>query len=120
MNKKSILYLILIVIVAIPFQALAFWISPEGMWNDEYLTWKIANAKLPTEFFYALKSNCHAPLHYLYLKLWMFIFHDSDKFLRLSSVIPGVLGVIVMYFAGREYKIKMASQQRLRLQYSVL
>ncbi len=105
MNKKSILYLILIVIVA---TLLRLWHldKPEGMWNDEYLTWKIANAKLPTEFFYALKSNCHAPLHYLYLKLWMFIFHDSDKFLRLSSVIPGVLGVIVMYFAGREYKNK--------------
>ena len=63
MNKKSILYLILIVIVA---TLLRLWHldKPEGMWNDEYLTWKIANAKLPTEFFYALKSklSCSASL----------------------------------------------------------
>ncbi len=105
MNKKNIFYLILIVAAAILFR---IWHldKPEGMWNDEYLTWKIASARFPTEFFEGLKSNCHAPLHYIYLKLWMLIFHDSDKFLRLSSVIPGVLGVITMYFVSLEYKNK--------------
>ena len=82
MNKKSFLYLALILLVAI---LLRLWHidKPEGMWNDEYLTWKIANAKLGADFFAALKTNCHAPLHYLYLKLWMLIFDDSDKMLRL-------------------------------------
>ncbi len=105
MKKNSVIYLILIVAVAILFR-LWHLDKSEGMWNDEYLTWKIASAKLPTEFFEGLRSNCHAPLHYLYLKLWMFIFHDSDKLLRLSSVVPGVLGVITMYFAALEYKNK--------------
>ena len=43
MNKKSFLYLALILLVAI---LLRLWHidKPEGMWNDEYLTWKIANA----------------------------------------------------------------------------
>lgn len=109
MNKKNLFYLILIIAVAILFR-LWHLDKPEGMWNDEYLTWKIASAKLPTEFFEALKSNCHAPLHYLYLKLWMFIFHDQDKFLRLSSVLPGVLGVITMYFVALEYKNKEGIQ----------
>ncbi len=105
MNKKNFLYLVLILLAA---TLLRLWHidKPEGMWNDEYLTWKIANAKLGTDFFVALKTNCHAPLHYLYLKLWMFIFHDSDKALRLSSLVPGVLGIIVMYFAALEYKKK--------------
>ncbi len=105
MSKKNIFYLILIVAAAILFR---IWHldKPEGMWNDEYLTWKIASARFPTEFFEGLRSNCHAPLHYLYLKLWMLIFHDSDKFLRLSSVVPGVLGVITMYFVALEYKNK--------------
>jgi len=92
MNNKNLFYLILIVAVAILFR-LWHLDKPEGMWNDEYLTWKIASAKLPTEFFEGLRSNCHAPLHYLYLKLWMFIFHDQDKFLRLSSVVPGWLRI---------------------------
>lgn len=105
MNKRSLFYLILILIFA---TLLRLWNldKPEGMWNDEYLTWKIASAKLPCEFFEALKTNCHAPLHYLYLKLWMFIFHDSDKFLRLSSVVPGVLGIVVMFFVSLEFKKK--------------
>jgi len=105
MNKKSILYLILIVVASI---LLRLWNldKPEGMWNDEFLTWKIASAKLPFDFFEALRSNCHAPLHYLYLKLWMYLFHDNDTMLRLSSVVPGVLGIIVMYFAGLEFKKK--------------
>ncbi len=105
MNKKSFLYLALILLVAI---LLRLWHidKPEGMWNDEYLTWKIANAKLGADFFAALKTNCHAPLHYLYLKLWMLIFDDSDKMLRLSSLVPGVLGIVVMYFAALEYKKK--------------
>lgn len=112
MNKKNLFYLILIVAVAILFR-LWHLDKPEGMWNDEYLTWKIASAKLPTEFFEGLRSNCHAPLHYLYLKLWMFIFHDQDKFLRLSSVVPGVLGVITMYFVALEYKNKEGTQTAL-------
>jgi len=109
MNKKSFIYLILIVIVAI---LLRIWHldKPEGMWNDEYLTWKISSARFPTEFFEGLRSNCHAPLHYLYLKLWMLIFHDSDKFLRLSSVVPGVLSVFVMYFTALEFKSKEGTQ----------
>lgn len=105
MNKKSLLYLLLILVIS---TLLRLWNldKPEGMWNDEYLTWKIASAATPTEFFEGLKSNCHAPLHYLYLKLWMFLFHDNDTILRLSSVVPGVLGIIVMYFAALEFKNK--------------
>lgn len=105
MNRKSLFYLILILIVA---TLLRLWHldKPEGMWNDEYLTWKIASAKFPAEFFTALRTNCHAPLHYLYLKMWMFFFKDSDWMLRLSSLIPGVLGIVVMFFASLEYKKK--------------
>ncbi len=105
MNKKSLLYLLLILVLS---TLLRLWNldKPEGMWNDEFLTWKIASAMTPTEFFEGLKSNCHAPLHYLYLKLWMLLFHDNDTILRLSSVIPGVLGIITMYFAALEFKNK--------------
>ena len=39
----------------------------------------------------------------------MLVFHDTDRFLRLSSVIPGVLSIIVMFFAGLEFKKKDGS-----------
>lgn len=112
MNKKNFLYLILILIGAV---LLRLWHldKPEGMWNDEYLTWRIANAKFFTDFFTAINSNCHAPLHYLYLKLWMFIFKDTDTYLRFSSVVPGVLSIIVMFFAGLEYKKKEGANTAL-------
>ncbi len=73
----------------------------EGMWNDEYLTWEIAKAAFPKEFFEAIIRNCHAPLHYLYLKIWMFFFDDSDFSLRLSSLVPGALSILMMFFVGR-------------------
>jgi len=85
----------------------------EGMWNDEYLTWEIAHAAFPKEFFEAIMRNCHAPLHYIYLKIWMYFFSDTDFSLRLSSLVPGVLSVISMYFAGRELGKKASDSMGL-------
>lgn len=99
-RKKVFLILFLICIVSV-FLRLININKPEGMWNDEYLTWEIAKASFPKEFFEGIMRNCHAPLHYLYLKGWMLAFGDSDVSLRISSLVPGVLSVIVMFFAGR-------------------
>ena len=62
--------------------------------------------QFPFDFFEGIKSNCHAPLHYFYLKLWMMIFKNSDFMLRLSSLIPNFLGCLVMYFVGKNYFTK--------------
>ena len=99
------------ILILIGATLLRFWHldKPEGMWNDEYVTWRIANARLFTDFFTAINSNCHAPLHYIYLKFWMWIFKDTDTYLRLSSVVPGVLSIIVMFFCGLEFKKKDGS-----------
>ena len=56
MNKKNLIYLILILIVA-TLMRLWHLDKPEGMWNDEYVTWKIASARFPTDFFTAIKKN---------------------------------------------------------------
>lgn len=101
MDKKKLFgILLLILAVAIGLRLLNLNKS-EGMWNDEYLTWEIARAAFPKEFFEAIMRNCHAPLHYLYLKMWMYFFGDNDFSLRLSSLVPGVLSVVMMFFAGR-------------------
>ena len=76
--------------------------KPEGLWNDEYVSYMIAATPFADGFWQAVKSQCHMPFYYLYLKFFMTIFGQSDLLLRLTSVIPGVLAVIVMYFCGLE------------------
>lgn len=105
MNKNHTLILILIVLLGL---LLRLWNidKPEGMWNDEYLTWSIANLKFPQDFFKGVANNCHAPLHYFYLKGWMAIFKDSDISLRVSSLVPGVISIFTMYLCAKEYLVK--------------
>ena len=84
---------------------------PEGLWNDEYITYSISMLKFPFDFFEGIRTNCHAPLHYFYLKIWTLIFKNSDTMLRLSSLVPNVLGCLVMYFVGKNYQTKDRSIQ---------
>lgn len=105
MNKNHTLILILIILLGL---LLRLWNidKPEGMWNDEYLTWSIANLKFPQDFFKGVANNCHAPLHYFYLKGWMALFRDSDISLRVSSLVPGVISIFTMYLCAKEYLVK--------------
>ena len=82
--------------------------KPDGLWNDEYISWMIASTPFADGFIQAVKSQCHMPFYYLYLKFFMTLLGDSDLLLRLTSVLAGVLSVIAMYFAGREKDEKTA------------
>lgn len=83
--------------------------KPEGLWNDEYVVYTISMLKFPFDFFEGIKSNCHAPLHYFYLKAWMAVFKNSDFMLRMSSLVPNICACLVMYFAGKNYVTKDSS-----------
>lgn len=78
-------------------------IKPEGMWNDEYVSWYVANTPFCEGFWQEILKQCHMPLYYLYLKP---LVHCSDTILRLTSVLPGVLAIPVMYLIGKEYSKK--------------
>ena len=78
--------------------------KPEGLWNDEYVAWFISSQNSFESFFRELNQNCHMPLYYLYLKVWSFLFSDSDLSLRLSSVVCSISSVFVMFLAGKEIK----------------
>ncbi|MBE7705208.1 MAG: hypothetical protein E7Z90_05280 [Cyanobacteria bacterium SIG29] len=80
--------------------------KPEGFWNDEYVGWFIASEQNWKILLEKIITNCHTPLYYLYIKLWMFLFGDSDTTLRWSSVLPSTLSIISMYFVGKELKDK--------------
>ena len=78
--------------------------KPEGLWNDEYISWYIASKPLFYDFIGEVYKNCHMPLYYLYLKFWIFLFGDADLSLRISSVVSGIFCIIVSFFAGKELK----------------
>ena len=82
---------------------LSYIIKPEGMWNDEYVSWYVASTPLFDGFRHEVLRQCHMPLYYIYLKPFA---HFSDTILRLTSVIPGVLAIPVMYLIGKEYSKK--------------
>ncbi len=105
MKNNTFFKLFIVILIAFLFR-LWFIDKPEGLWNDEYVSWFIASKKDFSDFLTEMFRNCHAPLYYIYLKLWMFLFKDSDISLRISSVIPSLLTVITMFFVGKETKNK--------------
>ncbi len=76
--------------------------KPDGLWNDEYVSYMISATSLFDGFTDAVKSQCHMPFYYLYLKFFMSIFGQNDILLRLTSVLAGVIAIPVMYFVGLE------------------
>lgn len=82
--------------------------KPEGLWNDEYVSWNIAAQTNLNDFFSLMYKNCHTPLYYFYLRAWMLICGDTDISLRLSSVLPSIISIITMFFVGKELKNEKA------------
>lgn len=78
--------------------------KPDGLWNDEYMSWSIASTPLGKKFIDAVFAQCHMPFYYLYLKFFIHYFGNSDLMLRLTSVLPGILSIFSMYFIGKEFK----------------
>ncbi len=80
---------------------LAYILKPEGLWNDEYVSWMIAATPFKDGFITEIFKQCHMPLYYFYLKIFSIIGNNNDIILRLSSVLPSVGAVWVMYLAGK-------------------
>ena len=78
-------------------------VKPEGLWNDEYVSWMTAAVPFGSGFWEAVTKQCHMPLYYLYLKPFT---GCSDIILRLTSVLPSLIAIPVMYLVGKEYSKK--------------
>ena len=102
-NKRIYLNLFLIMLFGLLIRLTAI-NKPEGLWNDEYISWFISTKPLFVEFIQAIFKNCHMPFYYIYLKFWCFCFGNSDVALRISSVLPSILGIITMFFVGKNLK----------------
>lgn len=84
--------------------------KPEGLWNDEYVSWYVASTPFFKGFWQEVLKQCHLPLYYLYLKPFA---HCNDIVLRLTSLLPAVLSVPVMYLVGKEYSKEIAVKTAL-------
>lgn len=78
--------------------------KPEGLWNDEYVSWMISATPFNQGFFDEILKQCHMPLYYLYLKPFSSF---SDFGLRFTSLIPSLISIIVMYKIGKQYSKKL-------------
>ncbi|MBP7212248.1 hypothetical protein KBA27_05375, partial [bacterium] len=64
--------------------AIGFWLrliflnKPEGLWNDEYVSWSIASIPFGKDFFTGIISQCHMPLYYFYLKFFIHFWGSND------------------------------------------
>ncbi len=71
-----------------------------GLWHDEATAYAIASA-LPD-----LSFNFHRflifPLYFIFYKLWITVFSNSDFAIRLMSVFFDILAIITTYFAGMQ------------------
>ena len=101
MKNKTLLKLFIIILAGLFFR---IWLldKPEGLWFDEYVSWYTAAKNNLSEFLTLVFRNCHMPLYYIYLKLWLLIFPDTDLSLRWSSVLPSVASIPLMYLLGKE------------------
>ena len=79
-------------------------VKPEGMWNDEYVSWYVASFPINNGFWQEVVKQCHMPLYYIYLKPFTGM---SDTILRITSLIPGVIVIPIMYLVGKEYSKKV-------------
>lgn len=98
---KKYLYLLGIVIFGLISRLICI-NKADGLWNDEYVSYMISAKPFFNGFLDGIKSQCHMPFYYLYLKFFMSVFGQSDILLRLTSVLAGVAAIPVMYFVGKE------------------
>ncbi len=77
--------------------------KPEGLWNDEYVSWFVASTPFNLGFWQEVLKQCHMPLYYLYLKPFA---SCNDLVLRITSLLPSLLSIPVMFIVGKEYSKK--------------
>lgn len=77
----------------------------EGLWNDEYVSWFVASTPFNNGFIEEILKQCHMPLYYFILKPFTSF---DDIILRLTSVIPSIMSIYIMYLIGKEYSPKTA------------
>ncbi len=98
MEKSEKAQLGLILIVAFFFRLLSAW--RKDFWLDEAISWSFAKQSLG-QMLKATAADNHPPLYYLLLHLWQKL-GQTELFLRLPSIIFGVISIFLVYQIARK------------------
>lgn len=98
-NIKHYIFLALILFFSLVIRLLNL-DKPTGLWHDEATIYSIANA-LP-DFHFNFHRFLIFPLYFIFYKLWITTFSNSDFLIRLMSVFFDMLAIITMYFVGMQ------------------
>lgn len=96
-------FVIFIFVMATGITLRMFDLSSKSFWGDELLSiWHAQDIVSLKTFFSPLQGNAHPPLYFLLLKFWSFG-GDGEFYLRLLSVIFGILVIPATYLLGRQF-----------------
>ncbi|MBR6163219.1 glycosyltransferase family 39 protein [bacterium] len=81
------------------------------LWYDEACSWLAASKSFPSGIndFLLNHDFQHTPLYFYYLHFWMKFFGNSDISLRLSSLLPSLFILPLVYLTARQITSKFAS-----------
>jgi 4-amino-4-deoxy-L-arabinose transferase-like glycosyltransferase len=98
--------LILLAIVLVATFLRLYKLDFKSMWIDELYSVGPTNPANQIDFIINYCKSDQPPLYFLLLHYWFKAFAYTSFFARLLSVFIGILGVIAMYFLGKEIKNK--------------
>jgi uncharacterized membrane protein len=80
----------------------------QSLWIDEIFSMKVADPKNDFGFIYDFLKNHdpHPPLYYFSIHTFFLLFGYSTYVLKLFSAIIGILGIVSIYFLGKEFSSK--------------
>lgn len=101
-KKRNLLFLVLIVALgsALRFYKLDF----QSLWHDEIHSMNGVDPDLSFSEIIQYAKTDQPPAFFILLHIWFKVFHFSDIYGRVFVAMIGVLGVIAMYFLGKEFK----------------
>jgi uncharacterized membrane protein len=102
LNRYSLFFLVLIIALgaALRFYKLDF----QSLWYDEIHSVNGADPDLNILQVIEYAKTDQPPAFFILLHLWFKTFHFNDLYARALVALIGVLGIIAMYFLGKEFK----------------
>lgn len=107
LNKKNTVFLqysVLLAILIIATFLRFFKLNYQSLWLDEIYSIVPADPKWPVSMIIEYCKKDQPPTYFLSLHYWFKYFPYTDFYGRVFSAITGVLGVLAMFFLGKQFK----------------
>lgn len=100
-KENKILVFIVLIGAILRFYKLDY----QSLWIDEIFSMKVAAPNNDFNFIFQFLKNHdpHPPLYYFSIHIFFLLFGYSTYVLKLFSAIIGVLGIVSIYFLGKEF-----------------